>query len=270
TAVCGFVGSRQLATEGVGKDGDGRRVSGPDGTDACPWPRPGRHRPRRRQFQCADVVQRAFIARQGGRTRPSGRSSPNCCALFIPLWPDRPSSAYSLDAMSIRIGGTMRPTVVFDFDGTVALGRGPLEAYATCLGELTDGEMLTACRTAVERFDAGETNYRDGYDAIQTTARGRGATDDQLSTAYLRSRQLLATDAAEIHPPAGLAEFMTELTTHASCILATNAPDLGIDRALTVLKLTESLTAVHCSVGKPAGLEPIIATALADGPALAV
>ncbi|HLS64358.1 MAG TPA: HAD family hydrolase [Ruania sp.] len=164
----------------------------------------------------------------------------------------------------------MRPTVVFDFDGTVALGRGPLEAYATCLGELTDGEMLTACRTAVERFDAGETNYRDGYDAIQTTARGRGATDDQLSTAYLRSRQLLATDAAEIHPPAGLAEFMTELTTHASCVLATNAPDLGIDRALTVLSLTESLTAVHCSVGKPAGLEPIIATALADGPTLAV
>src|SRR5699024_7952098 len=108
------------------------------------------------------------------RARPSSRSSPDRCASFTSLWPDRPSGTYSLDAMSMRIGATMRPTVVFDFDGTVALGRGPLEAYATCLGELTDGEMLTACRTAVERFDAGETNYRDGYDAIQTTARGRG------------------------------------------------------------------------------------------------
>ncbi len=164
----------------------------------------------------------------------------------------------------------MRPTVVFDFDGTVALGRGPLEAYATCLGELTDGEMLTSCRTAVERFDAGQTHYRDGYDAIQTTARGRGATDDQLSAAYLRSRELLATDAAPIQPPAGLADFIGELATRASCVLATNAPDLGIDRALTVLGLSGSLAAVHCSVGKPAGLEPIIAAALADGPTLAV
>ena len=164
----------------------------------------------------------------------------------------------------------MRPTVVFDFDGTVALGRGPLEAYATCLGELTDGEMLTSCRTAVERFDAGQTSYRDGYDAIQTTARGRGATDEQLSTAYLRSRQLLATDAAPIHPPAGLAEFVNELTTRATCVLATNAPDLGIDRALSALGLAGALTAVHCSVGKPDGLEPIIAAALADGPTLAV
>src|SRR5699024_3096425 len=61
-----------------------------------------------------------------------------------------------------------------------------------------------------------------------------------------------------------------ELATRTSCVLATNAPDLGIDRALNVLGLTGTLTAVHCSVGKPAGLEPIIATALADGPTLAV
>src|SRR5699024_6224753 len=154
-----FVESRQLSTEVIGKSENGRRVSVPNGTNACLCPRPGPMpvRPRRRQFQCADVVQRAFIARQGGRARPSGRSSPDRCASFTSLWPGRPSGAYSLDAMSMRIGATMRPTVVFDFDGTVALGRGPLEAYATCLGELTDGEMLTACRTAVERFDAGET-----------------------------------------------------------------------------------------------------------------
>ena len=27
-------------------------------------------------------------------------------------------------------------SVVFDFDGTIALGQGPLDAYARCVGEL--------------------------------------------------------------------------------------------------------------------------------------
>lgn len=164
----------------------------------------------------------------------------------------------------------MRRMVVFDFDGTIALGRGPIDAYATCLGELTDGEMATDCRDAVARFDGGGSPFHDAYDAIRVTALDRGVTGEQLSAAYLRSRELLATEAAPIHPPVGLSAFVRELSTYAGCVLATNAPDLGIDRALTVLGLTGSLTAMHCSVGKPAGLEPIIAAAQAEGPTLAV
>lgn len=164
----------------------------------------------------------------------------------------------------------MRPSVVFDFDGTVALGRGPLDAYATCLGELTDGEMLTACRDAVVRFDAGGTTFHDGYDAIRVTALGRNATEEQLSAAYLRSRELLGTEAAPIRAPHRLSELLTEVAQFADCVLATNAPELGIDRALTVLGVADRFTAVHCAVGKPAGLEPIITDALAAGPTLAV
>lgn len=164
----------------------------------------------------------------------------------------------------------IRPTVVFDFDGTVALGRGPLDAYATCLGELTDGDLLTSCRDAVVRFDAGGTGFLDAYDAIRVTALAGGASEEHLSAAYLRSRELLGTGRAPVRAPTGLAAFLTELRSSATCILATNAPDIGIDRALTSLGVAELLSTVHCAVGKPAGLEPIVAAALTRGPVLAV
>lgn len=163
-----------------------------------------------------------------------------------------------------------RCTVVFDFDGTLALGRGPLDAYAACLGELTGNDVVTASQAAVERFDAGDTTFLDAYDAVRVTALSYGVSDAQLSAAYLRSRELLATDAAPIHPPTGLGDFMAQLCRSATCVLATNAPALGIPRALTVLGITEAVTEVHCDVGKPSGLEPIIATHIAEGPTLAV
>src|SRR5699024_2722488 len=80
-----------------------------------------------------------------------------------------------------------RRTVVFDFDGTLALGRGPLNAYAACLGELTGTEVATACRAAIEHFDTGETTYRDAYDAVRVAALEWGVPAEHLSTAYLRS-----------------------------------------------------------------------------------
>lgn len=163
-----------------------------------------------------------------------------------------------------------RRTVVFDFDGTLALGRGPLNAYATCLGELAGPEVVTACREAIELFDTGRTAYRDAYDAVRVSALALGVTDGQLSAAYLRSRELLATDAAPIRPPDGLAEFLEQLRPGATCVLATNAPDIGVERSLDVLGITALIDDVHTDLGKPAGLEPIITEALAAGPTLAV
>lgn len=163
-----------------------------------------------------------------------------------------------------------RRTVVFDFDGTLALGRGPLNAYAACLGELTTPQVAAACQAAIERFDTGQTAYRDAYDAVRVAALEFDVPAEHLSTAYLRSRELLATDAAPIHPPAGLAEFLNSLRPAARCVLATNAPDIGIDRSLDVLGITDLIDERHTSVGKPAGLEPIISSHLTDGPTLAV
>lgn len=163
-----------------------------------------------------------------------------------------------------------RRTVVFDFDGTLALGRGPLNAYATCLGELAGPEVIAACRKAIESFDTGRTAYRDAYDAVRVSALALGVTEEQLSVAYLRSRDLLATEAAPIHPPTGLDEFLVRLSRLATCVLATNAPDIGVERSLERLGVSESIAEVHTSVGKPTGLTPIIASHIAKGPTLAV
>lgn len=163
-----------------------------------------------------------------------------------------------------------RPAVVFDFDGTLALGSGPLDAYAAGLAEVASADVVAACREAVMRFDAGGTAFRDAYHAVQATAMSHGVTDDQLSIAYLASRELLATEAAPIHPPHGLAAFMTELAETATCVLATNAPATGIEHALATLGVREALVEVHCAVGKPAGLEPIVAAHVNAGPTLCV
>src|SRR5699024_5839873 len=166
-----------------------------------------------------------------------------------------------------------RRTVLFDFDGTLALGRGPLEAYAACLNELVSeasggeagSELLAHCQDAIPRFDAGETVFRDAYDAIRVTALSHGVTEAQLSAAYLRSRALLATEAAPIYGPEGLPEFLTDLAEHADCVLATNAPEIGVHRALDSLGIADSISLVYCDVGKPAGLERIIPGSLPKG-----
>ena len=171
-----------------------------------------------------------------------------------------------------------RRTVLFDFDGTLALGRGPLEAYAACLNEIVSeepgggagSELLAHCQDAITRFDAGETVFRDAYDAIRHTALAHGVAEAQLSAAYLRSRGLLATEAAPIYGPEGLPDFLANLAEHADCVLATNAPEVGVHRALDSLGIADSISLVYCDVGKPAGLDRIIPGLLAQGPTLSV
>lgn len=163
-----------------------------------------------------------------------------------------------------------RPTVVFDFDGTLALGRGPLDAYAKALAEHAAQVVVDDCLAAITAFDAGGTDFNDAYHAVHTTALRHGVTEEQLSLAYLASRELVATDDAPILAPQDLPAFMTELAETAACVLATNAPATGIEHALTFLGVREQITEVHCSVGKPAGLEPIVAAHTAVGAVLCV
>lgn len=163
-----------------------------------------------------------------------------------------------------------RPTVIFDFDGTIALGRGPLEAYVNALRNCAGDDTAQAALAAVVTFDEGMTTFRDAYHAVRETAIARGITDDTLNAAYRASREVLATEAAPIHAPDGLADFLTELSTSAHCVLATNAPATGIDRALRVLGADSAITEQHHDVGKPAGLTPILRTHLAHGPVMSV
>jgi phosphoglycolate phosphatase-like HAD superfamily hydrolase len=161
-------------------------------------------------------------------------------------------------------------SVVFDFDGTIALGSGPLDAYAQCVGELAGPEVAKACLDAVHDFNTGTSLHLDAYAAVRAAALEHGVDDALLSRAYLRSRELLATAAAPIHPPDGFAEFMTELAGFARCVVATNAPDIGLERALQALGIADVVTTVYAAVGKPAGLDVIISALMADGPTLAI
>jgi FMN phosphatase YigB (HAD superfamily) len=166
---------------------------------------------------------------------------------------------------------TARPTVVFDFDGTLALGSGPLEAYIRTLADLTGSDAATrACREALEQFEAGTSPHRDAYDAVRTAALAHGITDAHLSRAYLASREQLGTESGAVSSPAGLVEFLTGLSEHAALVLATNAPNIGVDRALSCLGIAALIDERHHDVGKPAGLAPIIAEHLRHGPVLSV
>lgn len=161
-------------------------------------------------------------------------------------------------------------SVIFDFDGTVALGHGPLVAYARSVGELAGAAVAEACVAAVREFDTGASAHADAYAAVRAAALAGGVDDATLSRAYLHSRELLATDEAPIHSPAGLADFMARLAITARIVIATNAPAIGLDRALTALGIADVVAQVHASAGKPAGLDAIVAPLIADGSTLAV
>lgn len=170
---------------------------------------------------------------------------------------------------------TVRPTLVLDFDGTLALGRGPLQAYVGALAaQLEDparrDRVSSACLAAVAAFDAGTASHRDAYDAVRTAALAEGVADDQLGRAYLASRALLGTPEAPVLAPDGLAAFLAEISLSATCVLATNAPEIGVDRALRSLGIAETLTDRHHDLGKPSGLEPLVSGLLSHGPVLAV
>lgn len=155
---------------------------------------------------------------------------------------------------------TNRPAVIFDFDGTVALGDGPLRAYARAVEEL--GGV-----TGIEQALAVPApDLLDGYDVIRAAAEDRGVTPDILSAAYLASRELLGTAEAAVTAPAGLADFLRAAgEAGALRILATNAPDVRIAEALRALGIEAGFDRVVTSVGKPAGLEALLDDLAAEG-----
>lgn len=163
------------------------------------------------------------------------------------------------------------PTVVFDFDGTLALGRGPVLAYARHVAAATgDEEFVPAALAALDRLDAGEAGYLDGYDAVRHVAGARDVPSAVLQQAYQASRRDLGMPAAPVTGPPGLGDFLADLAPLARLALATNAPATGVDRVLAAIGAAEHLTDQHFAIGKPAGLASIVARYLDDGPVLSV
>ncbi|MEW1974228.1 HAD family hydrolase [Microbacterium profundi] len=165
----------------------------------------------------------------------------------------------------------MTVTIVLDFDGTIALGAGPLEAFARAVSTaVDDAGFVIRAMDAVAAFERGESEARDGYDVINTLAQQQGATADVLEGAYQSSRALLGSEHAMIGPPAGLADFLSRIRVDARVVLATNAPGAGIRPVLERWRVADLFNEMHFTVGKPTGLFPLIRAAAADGPVLSV
>ncbi|WP_241796364.1 HAD family hydrolase [Microbacterium sp. C5A9] len=163
----------------------------------------------------------------------------------------------------------MNSLLLFDFDGTIALGDGPVLAYASQVGAALgdrDG-FVDALREVLSSAD-GEV--LDGYDAVRRAAVARGADSRLLSRAYLASRTQLATADAPVDAPDGLADFLRAAAPLAELVLVTNAPAIRIDEALDALGLAGLFTRIVTSAGKPAGLDAFLAALPADTRVLSI
>ena len=165
----------------------------------------------------------------------------------------------------------MTPTIVFDFDGTIAIGSGPVMAYAREVARAAaDAALLERIEVALAAFESGDTRYRDGYDVVGSLAEDAGVDTAARSAAYQESRVQLGTALAPVEPVPGLAELLAALRPHARLVLATNAPAAGIEPLLERWGVRDGFDELRFAVGKPAGLEPVIRNALAEGPVLAI
>ena len=155
-------------------------------------------------------------------------------------------------------------TIVFDLDGTLALGDGPIVAYARSLARVAGDGFLTTAEAELASFATGDSGYRDGYHAVGTAAEHAGIA------AYETSRDVLGTPAAPVAPPAGIADLLRDLAGDARLVLATNAPDAGVRELLADWRIADLFSAMHFSVGKPDGLSAVIRGALEDGAVLSI
>ncbi|MFZ4843463.1 HAD family hydrolase [Mycetocola saprophilus] len=156
------------------------------------------------------------------------------------------------------------PTLIFDFDGTVALGTGPVRAYAVAAASGIPAERRADFLTRV-LDEHTDPEALDGYDRVARAARLLGVGEEDLSAAYLHSRSVLGGAEAPILAPRGFREFLEQARMHAEIVLVTNAPAAGIDRVLQTLGLAPLFDRVVTQAGKPAGF-PIILDELSASP----
>ena len=169
------------------------------------------------------------------------------------------------------------PTLLFDFDGTVSLGDGPVLAYARfSAAELAPAAATRLLQTVRARLAlakdewSGAGNPIDGYDLVRSVALTHGVSERELAQAYTASRENLATAIAPVEAVDGLAALLRELRQQTNLVLATNAPDTRLYEALAALQLSDSFDAVYTSVGKPTGLDRVLDEWLPRGPLLAI
>jgi len=162
-------------------------------------------------------------------------------------------------------------SLVFDFDGTVAVGNGAVLAYAREAARHAGPEFLELVEHTVAAFDEGaDRRFRDGYDIVGTLAAEAGIEAAILQEAYLASRAALGASGATVDIAPGLPELLEALPDSTRVVLATNAPALGVEALLEGWGVRRHFDELRYDSGKPAGLAPIIRDALGHGPVLSI
>ncbi|PQM75125.1 HAD family hydrolase [Corynebacterium sp. J010B-136] len=163
--------------------------------------------------------------------------------------------------MNSRLGMRRNAAIIFDFDGTVTLGNGPVRAYAQAIQTelLADpAAFAKQVEAALADIDDLQSPYRDGYHAVADLAIAQGIDTAELSRAYLKSRQLLGTEKAPVEMPSQLPALLKAIAPHAWVVLATNAPAEGIEKLLDRWKVGEFFDQISFNTNKPAGLSSLI------------
>lgn len=160
-----------------------------------------------------------------------------------------------------------RPVLIFDFDGTVAIGDGPLLAYARAVAVHTASADAFVSAVAAH-LAAPTSDVIDGYDAVRRLAFDAGVDEAALAAAYTRSRTQLAGPDAPVSTAVGLADFLARVD--ADRLLVTNAPATRLDDALAAMGLDGLFDRVVTDAAKPAGLEALLDGLEAGIPVLTV
>ncbi|WP_323743570.1 HAD family hydrolase [Agreia pratensis] len=168
-------------------------------------------------------------------------------------------------------------TLLFDFDGTLSLGVGPVVAYARAAAQQLPAVEAEAFVEAVVATlgehpsgQAPGTSAIDGYDLVRLMSADHGIRPETLGEAYLASRAHLGSTLAPVVAPDGLVDFLSEARQHANLVVATNAPDIRIDAALEMLGLAGLFDATYTSVGKPNGMTAVLDEWLPRGQVLSI
>lgn len=153
-------------------------------------------------------------------------------------------------------------TIVFDFDGTVSLGDGPVLRYAHHVSETLPGDdvrtRFVAAVAAGLRDVGGPDGAVDGYALVQRLAVQHRVPERLVSAAFLASRAELGGPHAPVVAPAGLGCFLRGLAGLATRVLVTNSPDVRIPEALAALGIAGAFDEVVTGAGKPAGMGEVL------------
>lgn len=160
----------------------------------------------------------------------------------------------------------MRPVLVLDLDGTLALGDAPVLGYARAIETLAPyADGLTA---TVEAFlaepgaDARLRDAQDGYQAVQMLSEELGVDGALRNHAYALSRASLDVDLGDVRAPSGLAAELSELDAHR--VLVTNSPRDGLDTLLGHLGVADLVDEIRTDAGKPTRMRPLLVDLLDD------